>query len=746
VRKLMWFTIGFTTACIVGAYMNLGNWLLLGGIVCLAFGVPFCFFRPKAIRIVAAVLLGCAIGFVWNFGFQQLYLREPKSFDGQKMTVTVTATDYSYDTDNGTAVDGSFAYGSKTYRVKVYIYDQVSLRPGDRITSEFTFRYTAQGAKSDPTYHQGKGIFLLAYTGDDLQITKGSDQAPEYFAVRLRRTITQKIDQLFSDDVAAFARALLLGDSSKMSYEMGTAFSVSGIRHVIAVSGLHVSILFSVIYTLCVYRRHLTAILGIPILFIFAAVAGFTPSVVRACLMQTLVIFSMVLSKEYDPPTSLAFSVLALLAANPQCITSVSFQLSVACMIGIFGFSDQIHKYLIARKWAKGAAGKGVTARVLRMTITSVSISLSVWAITTPLCAIHFGMVSVVSILTNLLTVWMVSYIFCGIMLACLLSIVWIPLAVLAAWLTAWPMRLVQIIALGLAKIPFGAVYTCNQYTVMWLVFCYALLLAFMLLRFGRPVLLITCMLTGLVLSCTAAVVSESQIESRITILDVGQGQCILLKHRGGYYLVDCGGRYDHEAADQAAEYLLSRGVYGLDGVILTHYDTDHAGGLLPLMTRLEVEHLYLPDIDPDSSVRLELTEQYADRIKWIRGTQALSDSNITMFCGEDQTSDNESGICVLFQPDNCDILILGDRGRSGELALMEQTNLPELELLVVGHHGSAGATSLELLLETRPRAAVISVGDNSYGHPAPEVLERLDDFGCTVYRTDMCGTIEFGR
>ena len=99
-----------------------------------------------------------------------------------------------------------------------------------------------------------------------------------------------------------------------------------------------------------------------------------------------------------------------------------------------------------------------------------------------------------------------------------------------------------------------------------------------------------------------------------------------------------------------------------------------------------------------------------------------------------------------MFQPENYDILILSDRNRSGELALMDQVVLPRLELLIVGHHGSAGATSLELLWQTMPRAAVISVGRNTFGHPSEQVIDRLEAVGCCVYRTDRDGTIEFGR
>ena len=99
-----------------------------------------------------------------------------------------------------------------------------------------------------------------------------------------------------------------------------------------------------------------------------------------------------------------------------------------------------------------------------------------------------------------------------------------------------------------------------------------------------------------------------------------------------------------------------------------------------------------------------------------------------------------------MFDTDNYDILILGDQRREGEIALMEQTNLPKLELLVVGHHGAKEAASFELLLKTQPQVAVISAGQSRYNYPSAGTINRLEEFGCQVYRTDTQGTIEFGR
>lgn len=134
---------------------------------------------------------------------------------------------------------------------------------------------------------------------------------------------------------------------------------------------------------------------------------------------------------------------------------------------------------------------------------------------------------------------------------------------------------------------------------------------------------------------------------------------------------------------------------------------------------------------------------QYKNKIQWVEEDLFLGEGNITIFPSFEGEESNESGLCILFQPESCDILITGDRSTTGERALIEHTQLPDLEILVAGHHGSASSTSWELLDATRPEIVLISVGErNNYGHPAVETLERLGLFGCTIYRTDMEGTI----
>lgn len=748
-HRLVWFSVGFSAACVIGAYFLSGVLLLCLIGLCAALAALFAVLSVKRSKYRAAfvVLLGCIMGLCWFCLYDGCFVDTARSYDGKTVDSVICITDYSYDTDYGVAADGKITLDGKDFRVRVYLIQKESVSPGDQIRGAFRLRFTGNGGVKAPTYHQGDGVFLLCYADEEAQVKRAETVPIRYFPARLRKEIQNVLTGLFPRDALAFAKALLLGDSSDLTYEQDSALKISGIRHVIAVSGLHVSILFSFVYRLCGKRRSLTAIVGIPVLLLFAAVAGFTPSVVRACIMQCLMILALLINREYDSPTALAFAVLTMLAINPLTVTSVSFQLSAGCMIGILLFSEPISSYLLDEKRLGKRKANSVRGRIARWFAGSVSISVSAMLITAPLSAYYFGMVSLIGILTNLLSLWVISFVFYGIMIASALGAIWFPAGHIIAWLISWPIRYVLAVADLMAEIPVAAVYTDSVYISLWLIICYALLAVFCFSSKKRPVFLIACITFGLGLSLFASWLEPKLDNIRVTVLDVGQGQSILVQCKDAYYLVDCGGDTNAVAADAAARTLLSQGITCIDGMLLTHYDNDHAGGAAAFLSRVKAEQLYLPDIFRGNQFREELSASYYEQINWITRNTVLEHNGlkISLFPGENSEDGNESGMCILFQTENYDILITGDCSSSGERFLLEQTELPELELLVIGHHGSNTSTSFDILTATQPQNAVISVGaDNPYGHPHENVLKRLYLFGCEIRRTDLEGTIVY--
>ena len=744
----MWFVIGFA------AGIALCYWLLSNGwyyvVAALVIAVLVCLRIPSAgfgRGIVATVLVGSIIGILWWQGYSYLVLKPAMKYHGQSIDTCIVVTDYSRETSGGVAAEGRILLDNRTYKVKVYLNEAKALYPGDRLDGQFNLRYTGRTETQNGSGYHADGIHLLAYGEAMPYVFRTEDSGDRYVVSNLRNWLYTTITDLFPDDTAGFAKALLLGDGSDLSESIDNAFRNSGIRHIIAVSGLHVSILFACIYQAVGKRRWLTALAGFPVLFLFAALAGFTPSVVRACIMQGLMILSLLLRNDYDPPTALAFAAMVILGINPAAVGSVSFQLSVASVVGIFLFSGRIHGYIISRKWMGSVKGKKLPARLKRWFASTVSVSISAVLLTTPLSAYYFGTVSTVGVLTNLLTLWCVNYIFCGIVIACFAGFLFMPAGALVGQLVSVPMRYVQFIAKLFGSIPYGAVSANDIYILCWMVFAYILLFLFIISKKKKPVLLCICILAGLWCALFLTWNERRQCDYQITVLDVGQGQCILLQSGDSCYVVDCGADMGKNAAGLAVNTLRTQGVSSVDGLILTHFDTDHMGGAVSFLSQMPVGQVYIPDADGQLPLRKELESAYGDKIHVVRSNvySACEDAYISIFPAQPGADGNNSSLSILFQAENCDILITGDLTESGESYLLETQRLPDIEILVVGHHGAKDSTGVAFLDALRPETAVISVGaDNSYGHPAEQTIERLELFGCRIWRTDRNGTVIF--
>lgn len=746
-RKLLWFTVGFAAACAHCAYLFSGTVVIVIALALAALGAVMMFGAEKfkAQKVVAMVMLGLAVGFCWYQGYTGLRNAGADTLDGERHFLTVTASDYGYETNYGTAADGTLNYDETVYKVRVFVAGKVDIEPGDRIEGEFRIDYTGSNWNPEDAYFSAEGTTFLLYGDADATVTS-AERVPWYcFPAILRRQILKSIEDIFPVDVVGFAKALLLGDTSGLSYRVDTNLKTSGLRHVAAVSGLHVSILFSFVYMLFRKRMILTTAVMFPVLILFAAISGFSASVVRACVMHLMMQAAFLFRKEKDEPTSLSFAVLLLLVINPQSIMSVGLQLSVTSVIGIQVFCEKIRERIKSWKlWGK-LKRNTLKMRLVSSFAGSIAMSLSASVFTIPLTAIYFGTVSLVAVLSNLLCLWLISFVFCSIAVACLVGIFWSAAGKVIAYCVSWLIRFILWMAGLISSFPMAVLYTESPYVVMWLILSGVFLSLFAYRRILKLRYVMSVICAMLILAVGLSWLEPRFGQFRVTVLDVGQGQSVLIQTEGKSYLVDCGGDGDKAVADKVSAHLLSRGVFRLDGLIFTHYDKDHVGAAEYLLQRLDVDTLYLP-VDRDAAKwEPRILSKHTGSIQRVAENMdiSLGEGVIRIFTSSVMETSNESSLCILFQKANYDILITGDRGALGELALIVEEELPQLEALVVGHHGAAGSTSAFLLETLRPQTAVISVGaDNAYGHPSAEVLERLTEYNCEIRRTDLEGTI----
>ena len=693
--------------------------------------------RFQRLRVPAAVFLGAVLASSWLLVLQRCYYAPFYELDDRTVSGEVLLTEKPVSSDYGFQATGSLNWQGKQYPVLVYL-KEASQEPGNILKGSFRVRLTLPGGSKEDTYHPGNRVLALVNAKGEIRTLPGEAGSIRFFPGQLADRMKEILRNCVPEDAAAFAQSLLLGDTSGLDYETKTSLSVSGIRHIVAVSGLHVGVLCAGIWFLTRKRRWLTVLVGLPVLALFAAMVGFTPSVFRACLMAGLMMVSGAVRREYDGLTELSFAVLVLLFLNPFGVQGVGFQLSVLSVLGILLFGSRL-----SRRFRDRFPGLYAN-RLLRWAPESLSVTLSAMSLSTPAAVYYFGVLSLVSPIANLLCLPLVSVCFYGLGLTCGLGSLCLPAGVLLGHLTALPIRLILRLARALSRLPLAALYTASRFTVPFLVFLYLLVLVGLLTRRGKLRLYLAFALAGLAVCTVLSSQGPRLDECRLTVLDVGQGQCLLLQSRGRTLVVDCGGWSEEGAADAAAEMLLSQNCSRVQALALTHYDRDHSGGVRNLLTRVEPGSLILPGEAGEFALQ---TPSRPLTFLSEPASMSLGAGTVWFYPYYGANSAHENSMAILFETENCVILITGDWDAAGERALLENVRIPHVDILVVGHHGSKNSASPELLEAAAPRAAVISVGaNNSYGHPSPQTLDRLRAAGCAVYRTDQQGTIIFRR
>ncbi len=734
------FTGSFALGIFLAQYLVPAKWLLPCGAAAFVLAFGRLFLRNDWGRRVLLMGVGLALA----FGYDWLYIRQVQrpmeALAGTDREVVMTLCDYAVPTNYGAkaTVRLEGLHGKAVYYGTA---DLLELEPGQTVTDLVHLQSASHIRDDDVTSFTSKGVFLLAYRRAEASYGAGSSDSPRWWAVRIGHAMRGKISAIFQGDTAGFLTAILTGDKSGLSEEGSAALSEAGLYHILAVSGMHCGFLLALVTFLTGrHRRRLTALCALPLLAFYAALTGGSPSVLRACVMLAFLLAAPIFHRDSDGPTALFSALFLILLANPFAAASISLQLSFAAMAGILFLTPRLYRLLLNGKKRN---------RVPRFLAAGFSATMGALVFTVPLSGWYFGTLTLISPLSNLLCLWAASGVFLLGLLTVLIGFICLPLAKLIAVVPTLLARYILTAAGLLAKIPYHAAYFANPYLKYWLLFVYLLFLAAWLYRKApRRKYALAAILTCLTLALTVKLGEwRYHADLDIKVLDVGQGQCVLLASGGEFTLVDCGsGNSWYGPGDIASQHLRAMGCWKLGRLILTHYDSDHINGVRSLLARMDVDTLLVPELADDGpgGEILELARAHGVTVKAVEDEINLSIgcAVLTVLPPVGEREDNERGLSVLASAGEKDILITGDMDGATERKLLETYDLSDIEVLVAGHHGSKYSTSNDLLDALAPETACISVGSNSYGHPADETLRRLAEYGCAIYRTDMQGSI----
>lgn len=745
-------TVGFSFAA--GLFLTLLPWdgwqLYAAGALALASLLWALLGRGTPhLRRVLLVLLPLMVSLLYFSAYRALVRQPVQALCGGEHDFSAAVCDWPEATEHGAKVTIRLhgLLGAKA----VYYGDDdlLSLRPGDALSGTAWWNDVAAIGDGDLRQFSSRGVYALLYDRDTLTVQPAPDMPLGYTPQYAAKALRDKLAQLWDDpSVLGFLTAELTGDKSLLPESDYVAMQETGLAHIFAVSGLHCAFLVTLLSLLIppTHRRTLCAVASAVLVF-YMLLTGLSPSVARACVMQLFLLSAPLFRRGSDPLTSLAAALTVILLVNPYAVGSVSLQLSFAATLGMVLLSGRLYKSFTA--WYRG---RNRAVRVaLSFLAANLAATLGALVFTAPLTAYYFNILSLVAPLAGLLAVPAAGYAFMSAFVSALLGFVWTPLGHLAGYVPLLLVKYILWVAHLLLAVPYHAVYFTNVYLRVWLLYVYAAFLGCAVTPDGKRKYALASALTVLTLAACLWLNSRWQQYGafRAAVLDVGQGESVALCSGSEAALVDCGSSNSYvDAGSVAADALQSAGIRRLSAVIVTHYHADHTNGLTEVLTRLPVDTLYLPDIEDEYGVRDRLVSlaahQGADVVFVTEPARiALGETVLTVYPPLLTTGDlNEQGLTALATAGDFDLLITGDMAGQTEQLLAQTYPLPDVEVLVVSHHGSRYSSDESFLRAITPDNAVISVGDNRYGHPAEETLRRLQAVGATVWRTDQQGSI----
>ena len=742
-RKLAIFTLAFACGTLLGQYLLPREMLPWAAGAC-ALLLPLCFLcRGKNRRRLLLLAAGMGLSLLYFWAYSGYVRGTVERYEGEEVSLTLTVTGYAEEggvrcripvrlEGAGFLRDGAMLYGDDSLW---------ALEPGDRVAGLFTAQDAATIHDTPITSFTAKGRYLMLFPDGELAVEREGAKNLSALAARAAHDLGRRVEEIFPPESAPFLKALLLGDDSGFTAEQESDLSETGLYHITAVSGMHFGYLFMMLsFLVGVHRPKRLAAVTIPVVLLYMLLVGASASVVRACIMMLFVLAGPLLGRESDPLTSLSAALLALLIANPLSIAGVGLQLSFASMVGLLVLSPRIYGIF--------PAGKG---RLWRFVRSSLAASLGATICTAPLTAFYFNRIPLVGPAANILAGPVATFAFLSGAAALALGLAVPALGSAAGLLPRAGVWFILSVARFFARIPYHAIYFTNPYLKYWLIFLIALFgYCALTPKARRKYFLATGLAAGTLALLLYLPVRARAGRLHAVAVDVGQGASAILASQGAAALVDCGsGENFISAGDEAGDTLNTYGYFHLDYLILTHYHDDHANGVPTLLARVPVDTILVPEPQAaDAAVHGELAalaERYGCTLSYVTADAALplGGAEMRVFAPVGEGGGNEEGLSILCTAGEFDLLITGDMNRRNEAVLAQTKGLPEIEVLLAGHHGSRDASSTQLLRAVVPEVGIISVGaDNSYGHPADDALRRLTGIGADIYRTDLQGSI----
>ena len=638
------------------------------------------------------------------------------------------------------------------------------------------------------SYLERQGIYSLIYYPEVEVLDSDQGVKPLQWIYSLRERLSASLARALPEPQGSLAQAILLGLRGNIPDSLHKAFSRTGTAHLLAISGLHMSIILAMFlsFGILVFGRQRSLYIWLPLalMWLYAMLAGMHPPIIRAAIMGSLFLIAEYLGRQRSAIIALAFAAAVMVGIQPYLLWSVSFQLSFLAMTGLILFFPHFQAW--GRRRVAAIFGDREALVTTGSMITDLfAASLSAIVVVWPLIAYNFGILSLVALPATFFSLPALPFIIVTSALVAFAGLFALLAAQIFGWLAWFFLSYLILVVQVFDALPHSSLEVTTIST--WHIWGYYVILAGVIafpnyrnqlaafssnlssgmrkvaqvipkprLGFSMKWLVLPLLVVAILVWSVALTAPDDKLH--ISFLNIGQGDAILIQTPNGQNILIDGGP-DPQKINLELSEKLSFWDRTIDLVVCTQPQADHVTGLVEVLQRYKVKQVLEPGVSYNSSIYqewLRLIEDKGIEYNIARAGQEIDlGGGIKMeilnppsdfFQGTSCDVDN-NGVVLKLTWHKVSFLFPADIREKAEFELIGQRANLKSTVLKVAHHGSKTSTTSQFLAAVDPEVAVISVGaDNRFGHPSPEVVERLvDRLGeDNVYRTDEDGTIEF--
>ncbi len=664
----------------------------------------------------------------------------------------VVADSGGFTGDNAVIEDATVVINNKSYNENRLILYRTGneLKAGNHIEASGVLmplqKPTVFGQFDEYDYYKSKGINAKFYS-ENLIITDDSIKPIRGFLDTIRNNTVSVYRSLYPERESGIIAAMLLGDKSLLEEDIEDVYKRNGISHILAISGLHISVIGYSVYSL-LRRLHTSIILSsvsaIMIILVYGVLTDFSISTERAVIMLVLFLLSKPLGRSYDAKTAISLAAFISLIRNPMNLWQAGFQLSYSAVIGILYLYPQL------KHFSTFVETRISDNKVIKKISDMLLLSLSVQIATFPFVIYHFHEYHVYSLFINLLILPLMSLLFSLIILSGITACISMPVARIISGGAYYILKSIEEICNISENLPFHTILIGNDEIPGALLICTAFtVLLIMGIRKAAYVSTILILLSVMVIKFTDT--------DLIGIIDVGQGDCTVIELPDDINIMYDGGSQDIKNVGKyrIVPYLKYRGIETIDYCFISHTDIDHISGIYEILEAMQpiasasgkiaykgnimIKRLVLAEGESDTAKEIiKLATEKGIEILYMSSGDIIGNEDFMIRCISPDINDtyediNDASMVVEVADKYNSILLTGDISSRVEKKLLESEVLHRYNIVKIAHHGSKYSSSEEFIkkISNENTAFYVSCSKtNRYGHPSNEVIDIIAKHG----------------